>query len=87
NTDHIQSRFSFKGSIPDDTPELSKDRLKWAKLNICHHLILLDQWALPRWQMYRFLVLQRWSFQLKVLSVWSSTQFLKLHRKGEAVSK
>lgn len=43
STDNIHSRFSHERSIPDDTPDPWKDTLKWAKLNICHHLISLDQ--------------------------------------------
>ena len=43
----------------------------------------LPEEALPCWQMYRFRVLQRWSFQLKALDACSSTQFPKLDRDRE----
>lgn len=38
----------------------------------------------PNWQMYRFRVLQRWSFQLKAVAACISTQFPNLcpSRKG-----
>lgn len=43
----------------------------------------LPEGALPYWQIYRFRILQRWSFQLKALDACSSTQFPKLNREKD----
>lgn len=63
----------------------TKRELDLCPLNTFIHLV--PEEALPCRQMYRFSVLQRWSFQLKALDACSSTQFPKLDRERKQVQR